>query len=286
MSVQARVLIVARDDEIAGPLAEGLDRLGWRTVTARGPYAALTALSDLQIEAAIIDTSCAGEDPALLAERIRKAASPRVTPIVAIGEPNGEMRKAFDLVLQPPLHPAQMAMRLETLVRMAVAEEEFELRIQTFAERGRALEVPTRDNGPYRILAVGEPAPRFLALSNALSRLDADITGAFTAYTAFDYLHDQPFDAVLLWGGEDQREALSIAAGVGQHAPVPHSDHALSGRGFVHRRLRSLPQGRHRRRLARSRGDRYRRPDHRDRPMLPAPRPTFARRSKRPAPAA
>ena len=35
--VQARVLIVARDDALAGPLAEGLDKLGWRTVTARGP---------------------------------------------------------------------------------------------------------------------------------------------------------------------------------------------------------------------------------------------------------
>jgi two-component system, cell cycle response regulator PopA len=39
MSVQARVLIIARDETVAGPLADGLDRLGWRTVTAQGPYA-------------------------------------------------------------------------------------------------------------------------------------------------------------------------------------------------------------------------------------------------------
>ena len=43
--VDARVLIVARDDSLAGPLAEGLDRLGWRTITARGPYAAIAALA-------------------------------------------------------------------------------------------------------------------------------------------------------------------------------------------------------------------------------------------------
>lgn len=215
-------MIVAREDEIAGPLAEGLDRLGWRTVTARGPYAALTALADLQIEAAIIDTTCAGEDPALLASRIRKTASPRVTPIIGIGEPSAEMRAAFDLTLPVPVHPAQVAMRLESLIRMAVAEEEFELRVQTFAERGRALEIPPRDNGPYRVLAVGEPAPRFLALSNALSRLEADITGAFTAYTAFDYLHEKAFDAVLLWGGEDQREAMSIAAGMRRNTRLFH----------------------------------------------------------------
>ena len=33
-------------------------------------------------------------------------------------------------------------MRLESLVRMAVAEEEFELRLETFAERGRRLDLP------------------------------------------------------------------------------------------------------------------------------------------------
>ncbi|MCW5760276.1 MAG: GGDEF domain-containing protein, partial [Phenylobacterium sp.] len=49
--VQARVLIVARDDATAGPLAEGLDRLGWRTITARSETAACLALSDLQIQA-------------------------------------------------------------------------------------------------------------------------------------------------------------------------------------------------------------------------------------------
>ena len=54
LAVDARILIVARDDVRAGPLAEGLDRLGWRTITARGPYAALAALGDLPIEAVIV----------------------------------------------------------------------------------------------------------------------------------------------------------------------------------------------------------------------------------------
>ena len=44
MTVQARVLILARDDRLAGPLADGLDRLGWRTVTARTPSLAMQAL--------------------------------------------------------------------------------------------------------------------------------------------------------------------------------------------------------------------------------------------------
>ena len=49
VGLHARVLIVAKDDILAGPLAEGLDRLGWRTVTARGPYAAIAPESKAKV---------------------------------------------------------------------------------------------------------------------------------------------------------------------------------------------------------------------------------------------
>ena len=78
MSLHARVLILARDDSLAGPLAEGLDRLGWRTVTARGVQAAVAALGDLQIEAAIIDTEGYGDAAEGLACQGQGNASGRV----------------------------------------------------------------------------------------------------------------------------------------------------------------------------------------------------------------
>jgi two-component system cell cycle response regulator PopA len=223
-SVQARILIVARDDGLAGPLADGLDRLGWRTITARGQYAAVAAVSDLQIEAAIIDLRGVGEESLGLARRLKAACAPRRLPIIGIGDPDPVLQNyGFDVTLAAPLHPAQAAMRLETLVRIAVAEEEFELRKETFAERGRTLEMPTPDASPYRVLAIGEPAPQFLALSNALSRNGADVVGAFTAYTAFDYLHERIFDAVVLWAGDNPQEALSIAAGLRRNTRLYHT---------------------------------------------------------------
>ncbi|HZZ37369.1 MAG TPA: GGDEF domain-containing protein, partial [Caulobacteraceae bacterium] len=207
MSVNARILIVARDDARAGPLAEGLDRLGWRTITARGPYAAIAALSDLQIEAAIVDVIGGGQEWLNLARRLKAACGPRRLPVIAIADPDPELDvHGFDLTLATPLHPSQAVMRLESLVRMAVAEEEFELRHETFADRGKRLDQPDPDEGPLRVLAVGEPAPQFLALSNALSGIGAEVVGAFTAYTAFDYLHERPFDAVVLWEGDNQSE--------------------------------------------------------------------------------
>ena len=206
--VQARVLIVARDDSLAGPLAEGLDRLGWRTITARGPYAGIAALADLQIEAAIVDLTSGGPEARTLARRLKGACAPRKLPVGAIGEPAADVQD-FDLILAPPLHPAQAVLRLENLVRMAVAEEEFELRRETFGERGRLLEPVDEAALPIRVLAIGEPAPQFLALSNALTQAGAEVVGAFTAYTAFDYLHERPFDAVVLWAGDNPNEAPS-----------------------------------------------------------------------------
>ncbi|HQN52323.1 MAG TPA: GGDEF domain-containing protein, partial [Phenylobacterium sp.] len=224
VGVHARVLIVARDDALAGPLAEGLDRLGWRTVTARGPYAAIAALGDLAVEAAIVDLRTSGQEALTLARRLRAACAPRRLPVIAIGDPGPELDAfGFDLTLAPPVHPAQLVLRLETLVRMAVAEEEFELRLETFAERGRRLEMPEPDPTPFHILAIGEPAPQFLALSNALTRSGAEVVGAFTAYTAFDYLHERPFDAVVLWAGDNSQEALSIAAGMRRNTRLYHT---------------------------------------------------------------
>jgi two-component system cell cycle response regulator PopA len=222
--VDARVLIVARDDAIAAPLSRGLDGLGWRTITARGPYAAVAAMGDLPMEAAIVDIQSCGAEAAGMARRLKTAAAPRLLPVVAIGDPDPALEAAgFDLVLTPPPYPMQMALRLESLLRMAVAEEEFELRGETFADRGRRLDLPQESDKPYRVLAVGEPAPQFLALSNALAQAGAEVVGAFTAYTAFDYLHERAFEAVVLWGGENQSEALSIAAGMRRNTRLYHT---------------------------------------------------------------
>jgi two-component system cell cycle response regulator PopA len=223
VAVHARVLIVARDDALAGPLAEGLDRLGWRTVTARGPYAAAAALGDMDVEVAIIDATGSMESAVALAQRLKQTCAPRRLPVIAIGAPEPGIETAgFDLTLAPPIHPAQAALRLESLTRMTVAEEEFELRAETFAERGRHLDLPEETAGAYRVLAIGEPTPQFLALSNALARSGAEVVGAFTAYTAFDYLHERAFDAVVLWAGENQAEAMSIATGMRRNTRLYH----------------------------------------------------------------
>ena len=223
MAANARVLIVARDDQLASELAGGLDRLGWRTVTARGLQGAIAAIDDLPVEACVVDLADVGGDIPFLAERLKAAAPPRRLPILALGAPDPMLETwGYDIVLSPPVHPAQAALRLEALLRAAVAEEEFVLRRETFADRGKVFETGENDAGPLRILTVGEPAPKFLALAHALTQGGTELVGAFTAYTAFDYLHDRSFDAVVLWAGEAHAEALSIASGMRRNTRLYH----------------------------------------------------------------
>ncbi len=219
----ARVLILAKDDRLAGPLSAGLDRLDWRTVTARGINSALAALVDLQVDVAILDLTDGEIDSFTAAARLKAAYAPRRLPVIALGEAGGAIDSGpFDLVMSGPAHPTQMALRLESLVRAAVAEDEFELRAKTFAERGRRLEPPEPDRASLQVLTIGEPAPKFLALSHALRGIGGETTGAFTAYTAFDYLHDRAFDAVVLWGGQGQTEAMSIVTGMRRNTRLFH----------------------------------------------------------------
>lgn len=222
--IQTRVLILAKDDRLAGPLADGLDRLGWRTVTARTPYSALAAVTDLGLQAAVVDLESGGMDAYQTAVQLKAAAAPRRLPVIALGRPDPDLQAGcFDLMIAPPLHPAQAAGRLESLLREAIADEEFALRQETFAERGRTLPPPLDQGGPWRVLAVGEPSPEFLALSHALEVRGSEVIGAFTTYTAFDYLHDGAFDAVVLEAGPDVNDSLSISAGMRRNTRLYHT---------------------------------------------------------------
>ncbi len=222
MSYGVRVLIVAREEAVAEPLSRGLDELGWRTVTARGANAAQVAMEDLPIEAALV-VADGVENAVEVAARLRAQRAPRPFPVVGVRTGRIPLDEhGFDLTLAAACHPSQIALRLEQLLRAAAAEEEFALRQRTFADHGGALAVPVAEPGAYRVLTVGEPAPNFLALTHALRAHGAEVTAAFTAYTAFDYLHERAFDAVALWAGETQAEALSIAAGMRRNSRLYH----------------------------------------------------------------
>jgi len=227
LAFDARVLILAADDGRIGPLSAGLDALGWTTITAADVASAEATLQDFPLEAAVIDIDSFGDD---VAERLRAAAEPRRLPIMVVGARPDSVRGA-DLSMSQPPHPAQAALRLEQLSRAAIAEEEFHLRKATFAAHGVDIDVGALEDAPLRVLAAGAPDRRFLALSNALTAAGVEVIAAPTPYTAFDYLHESPFDAAVLWGAQDHAPALSIASGMKRNTRLYHIPLMLYLRG-------------------------------------------------------
>lgn len=234
-----RILVVAPDDEMVGPLCQGLDALGWRTVTARSTDAALQTLIDWPLEAVIVDASLTGAEAGVAA--LRQAVTPRRLPVLAIGvEASLWAAGLADLTMSHAPHPAQAALRLEALARAAIAEEEMTLRETTFAARGEPLADLQIDASPFRVLAAGKPDRHFLALSNALATRACEVIAAPTPYTAFDYLHERPFDAAVLWGAEDHAPALSIASGMKRNTRLYHVPIVLYLRGSAEINLSEL----------------------------------------------
>ena len=223
-----RVLVVAADDALISPLCEGLDQLGWPTVTAQSMEAAESVLQDMTVDAAVI--VCAGLHERDAISRLRQGAAPRYLPILAIGSGFTDDEEA-DLTMSSAPHPAQAALRLEQLSRAAIAEEEFRLRQATFAAHGVTLEASPAGEGPLQILTAGAADRRFLAMANALTEAGAEVVAAPTPYTAFDYLHERAFDAAVLWGGQDHAPALSIASGMKRNTRLYHIPLVLYLRG-------------------------------------------------------
>ena len=245
MRAEPRILVLAAEDSVVGPLCQGLDSIGWRTVTARSLGGALSALGDLPVEALIVDARL--PQAAEWVEALKAAALPRALPTLAVAAgATASERAPFDLAMSGAGHPAQVRLRLESLMRGAVAEEEIALRAATFGARGVHLQPDEPDASPLRVLAAGPPDRRVLALSNALEAQGCEVVAAPTPYTAFDYLHERAFDAAVLWSGPDRAPAQSIAAGMRRNTrlqqipvvlylsgedPVDLTD--LYGRGFA-----------------------------------------------------
>jgi len=219
-----RILVVTGDEAEGEALCRQLDSEGWTTISTPSPEAAAIVLEDFPIEAAVLVAGAGDADVSGVAARLKGLASPRYLPVIALmgRAPTREESTTVDLAMTAPAHPVQLRIRLEQLVRAALAEEELNLRIDTFRQQGQAIDLPVTDLTPVRVLAAGKPDRRFLALSNALAEDGAEVVAAPTPYTAFDYLHESPFDAAVLWGAEDHAPALSIASGMKRNTRLYH----------------------------------------------------------------
>lgn len=127
---------------------------------------------------------------------------------------------ACDSVLLAPLHPKQIVLRTVGLARLAGMQQEILHRLQTL-EQDFSLSCELPDPGPespFRILFVGKASPEFMVVINALQKRNVIVVAAFTSFTAFDYLYEQSFDAVVINGLGTMEPALSVTQAMRKNA--------------------------------------------------------------------
>ena len=209
--------------------AARLDGMGLRTIQARSDDEAVTAAADFCVEGVLIDAVSRGfASAAGLAKRLHECAAGRPLPILAVTErlENAPGEELFASILRPPVHPAQLEARLQAALRVALMEEEAVQRRKTMAAMSDAVQTPLPagqgSQGPVSVLFVGAAAPQFIALKNALEQSGAEVTAAMTSFTAFDYLHDRNFDAIVLNALGENEPAFTIVAAMRRNTRLFH----------------------------------------------------------------
>jgi len=118
----------------------------------------------------------------------------------------------FDRIIYAPAHPSQISQRVEAVLRLQRMEREIIHRVETYNEDfgidcDFSLDVIHR---PFNILFVGKATPAFMTILNALQGHNVNVTGAFSSYSAFNYLHEQEFDAVVMNAIEDSAPSILV----------------------------------------------------------------------------
>ncbi|MGB0906512.1 MAG: diguanylate cyclase domain-containing protein [Maricaulaceae bacterium] len=132
--------------------------------------------------------------------------------------------KYFNSVIFPPAHASQIATRVDSLLRLNMMEIEIIRRIETLREtfgihHTLSDDIATR---PYRILFIGKASPEFMVIINALQEKNVEVVAAFTTFTAFDYLHESEFDAVVMNALVDSEPAMTICETMRRNSKLYH----------------------------------------------------------------
>lgn len=218
MGRELNVLLFGMTDSVDG-LARELESYGLhaRAVRADSPPARQPRAWACSIILAECDRDV--EDGLSAVQRF----APGHRPVIVVHPEALAANDFVDSWIREPTLPVQIAARARALSRLHAMEEVAKRRTAVtalYGDRGRNLD-PV-DPAPC-VLYVGDASPRFMALQHILKDADAEVIGAFSSYSAFDYLHERPFDAVVLNAAGKRDTAFTISSAMRRNARLYHT---------------------------------------------------------------
>lgn len=225
-SRRTRVLIISDHPTQSRDVATNLRALDLDVQLALFDGQTLSSIPTKSPDAVLCHLVDFAEQGPKLAKVVRAHYRSRPIPIIgAMSRPSADSSAGFDSTLFAPMHASQIANRVNAMIRLGVMEGEITRRLETLSEDfGRAVDIG--DMSPdrkFRVLFIGKASPSFMVIINALQDKGGEVTAAFTSFSAFDYLHGDPFDAVVMNSLEQSEPAFSICEAMRRNSKLYHT---------------------------------------------------------------
>ena len=205
-----RIVVRAADARVARDAQALLAAAGVTATALAGPYRDGPDGEDIRI---VADDRLAPADGTGSLLSSLTGCSIETPPPVGLTSTSGS------IALNAP--PRLLAAQIDAWTRVAIAEEERARRQATADVMGITQPGPLEPR-KLKALYIGAPSSVFLALERTLAEQGGLVAAAFTSYTGFDHLHDEPFDAVVLNGAQDPSTALSLCSALRRNATLYH----------------------------------------------------------------
>lgn len=221
-----RVLIVSDHPTESRDVAKNLRALDLDVQLSLFDGQTLSAIPTRVPDAVLCHLVDYAEQAPKLAKVIRSHFKSHTVPIIgAMSRPSPDASIGFDSTLFAPMHPSQIANRVNAMIRLGVMDGEISRRLDTLRESfGQTPDIgDLSPNRKFRVLFIGKASPSFMVIINALQDKGVDVTAAFTSFSAFDYLHGEPFDAVVMNALEQSEPAFSITEAMRRNSKLYHT---------------------------------------------------------------
>jgi len=219
------ILLISEDKTLETSLNDDFKRRGYVLVTVTISELSAGYLPKTPPQAIIVQIgSEIGGRPASVVT-IREHYNRPNIPSLALLEATPVLEETgFDSALIEPCHPAQIFLRTMGLIRVSEMEREITLRLQTLEhDFDLKPQLPRRtDNKRFKVLFIGKASPEFMLVINALQQEHVRVVAAFTSFTAFDYLYEQTFDAVVMNGMDGEEPAFTVTQTMRKNAKLYH----------------------------------------------------------------
>jgi len=223
---KTRVLIVSDHPVESRDVARNLRALGLDVQLSLFDGQTLTAMPSRLPDAVLCHLVDYVEHASKVAKVIRTHFESDHFPLIgAMSRPLSGDTREFDSTLFAPMHPSQIANRVNAMIRLGAMEGEITRRLETLRESfGQTVSIgDMHPDRKFRVLFIGKASPSFMVVINALQDKGVEVTAAFTSFSAFDYLHDVPFDAVVMNTLEQVEPAFSIAEAMRRNSKLYHT---------------------------------------------------------------